>query len=80
MKKMILIITVLLVGCTNAEQSTRALEASGYKEISMNGYTLFGCDDKDTFRDSFTAKGANGKYVEGVVCSGWFKGSTIRVN
>jgi len=82
MKKLIIALAfaTVLSGCTNADKSFRALEGAGYTQIQMNGFTFFGCDEKDSFHDSFTAKGMNGKYVDGVVCSGWFKGATIRLN
>lgn len=81
MKKLILILALLAtVGCTQPDSATRALEASGYTEIQITGYNFFGCDEKDTFHTGFTAKGSNGKPIEGVVCGGWFKGATIRVD
>lgn len=82
MKKLILALALVasLSACTNADKSFRALEGAGYTQIQMNGYSFFGCGEDDAFHDSFTAKGANGKPVKGVVCSGWFKGSTIRLD
>ena len=81
MNKLILCLAIVfLTGCTRPEKATLALQASGYTEIKMNGYAFFGCDENDTFRDSFTAKGANGKSVDGSVCGTLFKGSTIRVD
>lgn len=81
MKKLILIAAVVfLTACTQPDKATRALEASGYTEIKMNGFAFFGCDEKDSYHDAFTAKGSNGKMVEGVVCGGVFKGATIRVD
>ena len=80
MKKLIIVIAILLSGCTAADKSYRALEGAGYTQIQMNGYAFFGCDEKDLFHDSFTARGATGKPVSGVVCAGWFKGATIRLD
>ena len=70
----------LLSACTQPEKATRALEGSGYTNIKITGFNWFGCDEKDTFHTGFTATGANGKPVEGVVCGNLFKGATIRVD
>jgi hypothetical protein len=81
MKKLLLLaLIVTLSGCTAARSSKRALEAAGYTNIEMKGYAFFGCDDNDRFHDKFTATGPTGVQVSGVVCSGWFKGSTIRLD
>lgn len=82
MKKLFIIVAIAaaLSGCTNTSNAKRALEGAGYTNIQMNGYAFFGCDEKDAFHDAFTAEGVNGKPIEGVVCSGWFKGSTIRLD
>lgn len=81
MKKYIAVaLVILLSGCTHPDSSMRTLEAAGYTQVQMHGYAIFGCAEEDTFHDSFTAIGSNGKPVSGVVCSGWFKGSTIRLD
>lgn len=81
MKRILLVAFVLMLGaCTRADNAHQVLESNGYKNIQMNGYAWFGCDEKDTFADSFEATSPNGTRVKGVVCSGVFKGSTIRFN
>jgi len=81
MKKFLVIAAVaLLSACTNTSNAERVLADNGYTDIQMTGYSLFGCDKNDTFSDGFKAKSPNGKMVEGVVCSGVFKGATIRFN
>ena len=83
MKKMIFLVVVvvaLLSGCTQPEKATRALEGSGYTNVNITGFNWFGCDKNDSFHTGFTATGANGKPVEGVVCGNLFKGATIRVD
>lgn len=80
MKKLIIILAIALAGCTSPDKSFQTLEAAGYKNIQMTGYSFFGCDEKDSFHDGFTAVGASGKQVSGTVCSGWFKGYTIRLD
>ncbi len=81
MNKLIVLATIfLLAGCTQPEKATRALEAAGYTQIDITGYNFFGCDEKDSFHTGFTAKGSTGAPIEGVVCGGFFKGATIRVD
>ena len=81
MKKIIYILVLLaLSACSNSEQATRALQGAGYKDINITGYSLFGCADEDYIRTGFKAIGPSGQQVNGVVCSGWFKGATIRTN
>lgn len=84
MKKILLIfgaigvIGVLLVGCTRPDESLVILKREGYQNIEIKGYPLFGgCSEDDTFRTEFAAT-KNGQYVKGVVCSGYFKGATVR--
>lgn len=67
-----------LAACTDAPGAEKALQAAGYRDVRLTGYQMFGCDEKDTFRTGFTAIGPTGVRVNGAVCSGWLKGSTIR--
>lgn len=70
---------LMLASCgVNPTSATHALEAQGMTNIKIGGYTFFGCDEKDAFRSSFTATGTNGSLVEGSVCQGFFKGTTVR--
>lgn len=80
MKKIAFAVAALaaLAACTDTEGAKRAAENSGLTEVEAGGYSLFGCGQDDMFRTKFTAKNAVGKRVEGVVCSSWFKGSTVR--
>ncbi|ABX11030.1 gp39.1 hypothetical protein [Escherichia phage JS98] len=74
-----LVLAVSLVGCTDADNATRVLDANGYEQIQITGYNLFGCSEDDFQRTGFIAVGPTGKRVEGTVCSGlFFKKSTIR--
>ncbi len=68
-----------LTACTDPAEATKAVEAMGMKVTSIDGYSFFGCSEDDWYHTEFTAVGANGKQVHGVVCSGmFFKGSTVR--
>lgn len=74
------IAAVTLAGCSSADEATRALSGAGYKNITTTGYRVFGCDEKDGWHTGFEATGPNGQRVTGVVCSGVFKGATIRTD
>lgn len=82
MKKVFCIIlaAALSSGCSSSNDATKALDAAGYTNIQITGWRMFGCSDDDSFSTGFTALGPNGKYASGVVCSAWFKGSTIRLD
>ncbi len=83
MKTVVIIFAAVfaLAGCTSRTDAQRALEGAGYTDIQIGGYAWFLCDGKsDTFATEFTAKGPTGKAVTGAVCSGIFKGSTIRTD
>ncbi|MFA3055859.1 hypothetical protein [Acinetobacter pittii] len=77
MKNLILIF-LLLSGCSSSNDATKALKANGFTDIQTHGHAFWGCSEDDTFSTKFTAKNQHGQKVNGVVCSGWLKGSTIR--
>lgn len=62
------------------DRAIRALEAQGFTEIKFQGIAFFGCGEEDFLRKEFTAKGANGVPVSGVVCGNFFKGATVRID
>jgi hypothetical protein len=68
----------MAAGCSDPKTAKKTLENSGYTNIELGGYSFFGCSDGDRFSTKFTATNPNGVTVSGVVCSGWFKGGTIR--
>lgn len=70
--------TALLSGCTSYDDAVEALVSAGYSDIEITGYNVFSCGNDDLFHTGFVAKNPMGKIVEGTVCSGVFKGSTIR--
>lgn len=81
MNKAIILIgmAALLSACgVNPNDAKRSLEAQGMKDVKIGGYAFLGCGERDNFRSSFTAIGANGQPVSGVVCSGFLKGITVR--
>lgn len=80
MRKVLLIASLfLLAGCTDEKGATSALSDAGLTPVNVGGYPLWGgCGKDDAFATKFIATNAQGKRVTGVVCSGWFKGKTVR--
>jgi hypothetical protein len=79
MKRFLLVaVALMLAACTAPDSARNALESQGFTDIQIQGYAFFGCGKDDSFHTKFTAKNAQGRPVEGVVCSGLFKGSTVR--
>ncbi len=80
MKKVLLacVLALSLAACSDGPTAENALADAGYTQIVTTGWSMFGCSENDTFKTGFTAKGPTGRQVKGVVCSGWFKGATIR--
>lgn len=80
MKKILIALAVVatLTACSSRKDAESALTSAGFTKIETQGYSFFGCGDDDTFKTKFTAQNPQGKQVSGVVCSGWFKGGTIR--
>ena len=69
---------VLLTGCSDPKGAARALDDLGFTDVRLQGWSFFGCSKGDGFTTRFEAVNPQGKRVAGVVCSGWFKGSTVR--
>ncbi|AEC53152.1 hypothetical phage protein [Synechococcus phage S-CRM01] len=67
-----------LSSCTQPDRAFFTLQDQGYTEIKIGGYGFLRCSEDDNFATNFTAVNANGSRVSGTVCSGLFKGSTIR--
>lgn len=77
MKILLLCLVAMLSGCTDEPNTRRVLENDGFKNIQITGWRPFTCDEKDSFATGFIAE-KNGRTVTGCVCSGIFKGHTIR--
>lgn len=80
MKKSVLLVLagLAVTGCTDPDTAVSTLESAGYSEIETGNYGLFACGNDDTFATKFKAVNPKGVKTEGVVCSGWLKGGTIR--
>lgn len=68
-----------LSACSDEPTALRVLQAAGYTDIVLDGYAWSGCGKEDHYATAFKARGPSGVHVEGVVCSGVFKGATIRI-
>jgi hypothetical protein len=79
--KMVLLVSLLIIaGCSaDPKEVKRVLQADGCIDIQDNGpnYIFDGCSKHDWFNNQFSCK-KNNQWIEGVVCSGFFKGYTIR--
>lgn len=58
--------------------AAKTLDSVGFTNIETTGYGWFKCGKGDAWRTDFKAQNPNGKEVTGTVCSGFFKGSTVR--
>jgi len=68
------------VACTSPERATQTLLAQGYTQVETTGYAYFDCGRDDIFATGFEATAPSGQRVEGAVCSGLFKGNTVRLD
>lgn len=78
MKRLVLVLTLALTGCTDPSSAQKALDDMGFKEINVTGYRWFSCGEDYLFHTGYQAKNPNGKQVTGTVCSGLFKGSSVK--
>lgn len=78
MNKAIIILALLLFGCTDERASRNALENQGFTKIQFHGYAMFACSEHDYFNTEFSAINAKGRRVSGVVCCGVLKSCTVR--
>jgi hypothetical protein len=67
-----------IFGEIDNDSANKALTGAGYSKIELGSYKWFTCGD-DTFSRGFKAVGPTGVPVNGVLCQGWIKGITIRL-
>jgi hypothetical protein len=77
-KSFVLIAALLVAGCTAPDSAKEVLEKQGYTNLEVGGYGWFACSEDDWFATQFKGTSPTGDTVEGTVCKGVFKGSTIR--
>lgn len=80
MKYIATLFTILsALACTDASNTIRTLQSSGFRDITVTGYSWFECGKDDTFHTGFTATNPLGQRVSGTVCCGFIgKGCTVR--
>lgn len=80
MKRLILLIASILAlnGCSDPTAATKALDDLGFSDVRLTGYRFLSCGKDYTFHTGFEARNPRGKPVSGTVCSGWFKGSSVK--
>lgn len=76
----LIVVVVLPELSTRPEEAERILEQSGYKDIEITGWRPFAMATDETFSTGFRATSPSGHKVTGTVTSGFFKGSTIRLD
>lgn len=76
----VVVIALALAGCTKPGKTREVLEQQGYKQVEVTGFRPLSCGEDDVFKTGFAATSPSGAQVTGVVCSGWFKGNTVRLD
>ena len=77
-KKVLFIIAITLISCTDEKNTRSTLQKARYSKITTTGWIPFTCGENDSFSTGFKAKNSAGQMVEGVVCCGLLKSCTIR--
>jgi hypothetical protein len=75
MKRFVILAALFLAACTSRDTATEAVSDMGFTDIEIIGTSVFGCKDDEFYGKEFKAKNAQGKEVNGVVCSSWFSSS-----
>lgn len=70
--------SVAVISCTDGPSARRTLDAYGFTDVQITGYTPFGCGEDDMSHTGFMAKSMAGRSVSGVVCCGALKACTVR--
>lgn len=80
MKRTFLVLALLyLTACTSEDDVRKYAELEGWESYQVTGYRWFGCSKDDVYHTGFVAV-KNGKRITGVICSGWLKGATLRLD
>lgn len=78
MRYLILLLVLLVVSCSDEQGAYDLLRSQGYTEITITGIEYGACSKDDFYSTGFSALNSNNRVVIGVVCRGFFKGSTVR--
>jgi hypothetical protein len=74
-------LSITLGGCSQPDRAIQVLSSQGFTDIVIHpvGFAdAFSCSEGDYFYTPFTARGPSAATVNGVVCSGFLKGATVR--
>lgn len=75
------IVFIFACGQSDPKNATRILEAQGYKNVEITGFSPFGCNERDWYKTKFKAEKRSGYEITGVVCTGLIiRNSTIRID
>lgn len=76
-----LTMALLLTSCTSEGKARSTLEAEGYTNIEITGYSYGSCSKDDSTCTGFVARSPGGRKVTGAVGCGYvFKGCTVRIH
>lgn len=78
----LLLLIFVMAGCLTSdndfEKGKEQLEQQGYTNVINTGYSMWCCDEKDTYSTGFSAMAKDSTIIEGCFCSSIIKGVTIR--
>ncbi len=74
------LILAVAIGIPDIDGATKTVDQMGFTPIKVGGFAPFQCGQGDLFATRFSAKNSKGDTVNGVVCKGIFKGSTLRLD
>ncbi|MEM9103952.1 MAG: hypothetical protein AAGB12_16710 [Pseudomonadota bacterium] len=77
---LVLTFVFLASACTDANRTMSVLEKNGFSEIEILGFRSAGCPSNFDFSTEFRAKDKNGDIQTGVVCSGRFPETILKVD
>lgn len=72
------VLAICLIPRVDSQGTIDTLEKQGYTEVEITGWRPFAASEEDLYATGFKAKSPSGQTVTGTVCSGLFKGKTIR--
>lgn len=76
--KLLLLLALLLVSCTDPEGTTELLESKGYTNIQITGYKPFSCW-KNEIATGFIATNKDNEIDTGCVCENFITGKRINI-
>lgn len=81
MRRITLLIAILgLAACGPKKTDLISdVEAFGFNDVQIGSWASFRCSKDDTYGYYFSAINSQGHPVNGVICGGILKGSTVRI-